>query len=107
MTNLPGHGWRDLKQELMSKWHELTEHELEKTKGERMSLAELLEKKVGMKIEEASERVEEMAERFHLYDEPKDTPAEILKQKKERVLELGPENPPPRNNEKPLDDLKE
>ncbi|MDG0816010.1 transcriptional regulator [Bdellovibrio svalbardensis] len=102
MTNLPGNGWRDLKRELMSKWHELTEHEIEKTKGEPFSLAELLERKVGMKIEEASEHVQEMAERFHLYDEPKEAKAEPLKEKKERVLELSPKGSP-EPEEKPWD----
>lgn len=94
MTNLPGHGWKALKQELMTKWHELTEHEIESTHGERRSLAELLEQKVGLKIEEASERIEEMAERFNLYDEPKERPAEIAKEKKERVLNVNPKASP-------------
>lgn len=105
MTNLPSHGWRDLKRELMSRWHELTEHEIESTKGERVSLAELLERKVGMKIEEASERIEEMAERFHLYDEPKETKPEATKDKKERILELTPQ-PPKDQSLKPKDHFK-
>ncbi len=56
----------------MQKWHELTENDLEKTRGNVQSIVDLLEKKVGMAIEDASERIAEMASRYHLYDEPEE-----------------------------------
>ncbi|WP_246845080.1 transcriptional regulator [Bdellovibrio sp. NC01] len=90
MATIPGHGWTDLKRELMSKWHELTENDIDSTQGSKASLMDLLERKIGMKIEDASERIEEMAERYHLYEEPEETQRELSKQKKERVLELSP-----------------
>ncbi|QDK39788.1 transcriptional regulator [Bdellovibrio sp. NC01] len=74
----------------MSKWHELTENDIDSTQGSKASLMDLLERKIGMKIEDASERIEEMAERYHLYEEPEETQRELSKQKKERVLELSP-----------------
>lgn len=95
-AHIPGHGWKDLKQELMEKWHELTENDLEKTRGNYRSIVDLLEKKVGMRIEEASEKFEKIASHYHLYDEPEEEPDNATKPKSERVLELNPkkETPP-------------
>ncbi|MGZ3769971.1 MAG: transcriptional regulator [Bdellovibrio sp.] len=102
-THLPPQKWAELKRELMEKWHELTERDLEKINGNYESLVDLLEKKVGMAIEDASERFEEIAEHYHLYDEPEEKPVKIPKEKKERVLELRPKKPAnrdrkPKNN---------
>ncbi|MGZ3774368.1 MAG: transcriptional regulator [Pseudobdellovibrionaceae bacterium] len=102
-TQLPPHKWADLKRDLMEKWHELTERDLEKTKGNYKSIVDLLEKKVGMAIEDASERFEEIASHYHLYDEPEEKPVKITKDKKERVFELKPKKPAnrdrkPKNN---------
>ncbi|HEX7673206.1 MAG TPA: transcriptional regulator [Bdellovibrio sp.] len=98
MATIPGHGWRDFKKELMEKWHELTENDIERTGGERRSLMDLLERKVGMKIEDASEHIEQMAERYHLYDEPEESKADIVrKENEERVLEINPKAPKERN----------
>ena len=95
-AHIPGHGWKDLKQELMEKWHELTENDLEKTRGNSRSIVDLLEKKVGMRIEEASEKFAEIASHYHLYDEPEEESEHPTKEKSERVLELTPkkESPP-------------
>ncbi|MFM6928894.1 MAG: transcriptional regulator [Bdellovibrio sp.] len=95
-AHIPGHGWRDLKQELMEKWHELTENDLEKTRGDSRSIVDLLEKKVGMRIEEASEKFAEIASHYHLYEEPEEEPEKIVKEKAEKIMELKPkkENPP-------------
>jgi hypothetical protein len=92
---IPNPSWRDLKKELMQRWHQLTEHEIDKTRGDRRSLADLLERKVGMAIEEASEKVAEMASHYHLYDEPEEhvNVKELEEEKHERVLELTPKKP--------------
>lgn len=92
-TQIPGHRWHELKQELMEKWHELTENDLERTRGNVQSIVDLLENKVGMAIEEASEKFEEIASRYHLYDEPEEKPPKLTDEKKERVLELKPKKP--------------
>lgn len=94
-SQFPSPSWRDLKKELMQRWHQLTEHEIDLTRGDRRSLADLLEKKVGLAIEEASERVEEMASHYHLYDEPEEEAKveELEEEKHERILELMPKQP--------------
>ncbi|MBV2167895.1 MAG: transcriptional regulator [Bdellovibrio sp.] len=102
-THLPGHKWLELKRELMEKWHELTENDLEKTRGNAQSIVDLLEKKVGMAIEDASERFAEIASRYHLYDEPEEHPPKMTEEKKEKILELRPKKPAnrdrkPKNN---------
>lgn len=93
MKNNPYNGWHDLKREIISRWQEITENDILRIKNERRSIIDLLEKKVGMKFEEASQFFEEMAERFHLYDEPKYHEAPTTKAKKEKVLELSPKRP--------------
>lgn len=102
-THLPPHKWVELKRELMERWHELTEHDLESTKGHHQSIVDLIEKKVGMAIEDASERFAEIASHYHLYDEPTEKPLNIPKEKKERILELKQKKPAnrdrkPKNN---------
>jgi hypothetical protein len=94
-SQFPSPSWRDLKKELMQRWHQLTEHEIDNTRGDRRSLADLLEKKVGFRIEEASEKIAEMASHYHLYDEPEEyTKVEELEEDKpERILELSPKEP--------------
>ncbi|WII73647.1 transcriptional regulator [Bdellovibrio sp. 22V] len=92
-THLSGPKWTELKKDLMQKWHELTENDLEQTKGRSESIADLLERKVGLAIEEASEKVAEIASHYHLYDEPEEKPAKVSQEKKERVMELKPKKP--------------
>ncbi|MEK2688154.1 transcriptional regulator [Bdellovibrio sp. GT3] len=77
----------------MEKWHELTESELESTRGNSNRIVDLLEKKVGMRIEDASERFAEIASRYHLYDEPEETTPTPDKEKEERIMELSPKDP--------------
>lgn len=91
MANFPGNAWQDLKKELMEKWHELTENELDSTRGNTHGILDLLEKKVGMRIEEASERFAEIASHYHLYDEPEERKATPIKPEGERVMELKPD----------------
>lgn len=104
-SQIPGHKWTELKKELMEKWHELTEHDLERTKGNARSIIDLLEKKVGMAIEDASERFAEIASHYHLYDEPTEKPAKLSPEKKERVMELKPKKPANRDR-KPKDNFR-
>ncbi|KYG67829.1 transcriptional regulator [Bdellovibrio bacteriovorus] len=101
-THLPG--WTDLKRELMEKWHELKERDLEETRGNAQSIVDLLEKKVGLAMDEASEKFAEIASHYHLYDEPEERPEDLTKDKKERVLELKPKKPANRDR-KPKDDF--
>lgn len=104
-TQIPGHAWREFKRELMERWHELSENDLERTKGQSQSIIDLLEKKVGMAISDASEKFAEMAARYHLYDEPEERPPKITEDKKERILELKPKKPANRDR-KPKDNFR-
>lgn len=97
------HGWRDLKRELLSKWRELSENDLEKTKGNSRSIITLLEQKVGLAIDEASEKFAEIASHYHLYNEPQERPEKVPEEKKERVMELRPK-PPANRDRKPKGD---
>lgn len=92
-SQLNNNHWQDLKRELMAKWRELTENDLENTKGNVQSIVDLLERKVGMAIDEASEKVAEMASHYRLYDEPEEKPVKAAEEKKERVMELKPKAP--------------
>jgi len=91
MVHLGSHGWKDVKKELMQKWHELTENDLDKTRGERRSLMDLLERKIGMPIEEASEHIEQIAERYHLFEEPHEAPTPTPRNPEEKIFELSPQ----------------
>ncbi|MNK12038.1 hypothetical protein D3C87_300940 [compost metagenome] len=93
MANIPGHHWQDLKRELMEKWHELTENDLDSTLGNKNSIISLIEKKVGLAMDEASEKFAEMASHYRLYDEPEEQEPTPTEQKKERVLEINPRKP--------------
>lgn len=97
--------WTDLKRELMQKWHELSEHELDSTRGRAQSIVDLIEKKVGLAFDEASEKFLEIASHYHLYDEPQELPPKITEEKKERILELRPKKPANRDR-KPKEDFR-
>lgn len=97
-------GWHELKQELLSRWHEINENDLYRTRDERTSIIELLEKKVGMRFDEASLYFEGLASRFHLYDEPKFTKMPLDKDKKESTKEMTPQSPS-NLDQKPKDDF--
>lgn len=103
-SQLPGHAWKELKKELMQKWRELSENDLESTKGNAQSIVDLLERKVGLAIDEASEKFAEIASHYHLYDEPEEKPVKVEKEKKERVMELKPKAPANKDR-KPKDDF--
>lgn len=90
---IPGQSWQEIKKEMMNRWKELTDHELEQTKGNERSIAELLEKKVGLAIDDASERYAEIASRYKLFDEPKQQEPLTPEEKPARVLELRPRKP--------------
>ncbi len=94
-THLPGPSWRDLKKELMEKWHELSENELDRTNGNAPSVIDLIEKKVGLAFEEASKKFQEMASRYQLYDAPEEQkpPSQAVQDKAEKVMELSPKKP--------------
>jgi hypothetical protein len=53
----------------------------------------LLEKKLGMAFEEASQKMSEMASHYHLYDEPEEQSEDLIEEKREKVLELCPKAP--------------
>lgn len=101
MAYIPGEPWRNLKKELITRWSELTEEDLEGTRGESRSVIELLENKLGMAFDEASQKFSEMASRYKLYDEPKEAPTDAT-DKRERILELRPKAPA-RRDPKPKD----
>ena len=92
-AGLPPTKWEELKRELMTKWHELTDNDLEKTRGESRSIVDLIEKKVGVAFDEASERFQEIASRYHLYDEPKDEESFMTHETPKRIMELQPRKP--------------
>lgn len=93
MALIPGQKWNELKKDLAERWQELTERDLENTKGETRSVIDLLENKLGMAFEEASQKFSEMASHYQLYDEPEEEPESLVEEKKERVLELRPKAP--------------
>lgn len=97
--------WTELKRELMEKWHELTERDLDSTRGHSESIIGLLERKIGLAIDEASEKFAEIASHYHLYDEPEEEKPILTAEKKERVLELKPKKPANRDR-KPKDDFR-
>ncbi len=104
MALIPGEKWTELKKDLAERWHELTENDLENTKGESRSVIDLLENKLGLAFEEASQKFSEMASHYQLYDEPEETDEEIIEEKRERVLELSPK-PPANKDRKPKNPL--
>ena len=56
--------WTEIKGEMRKKWGQLTEDDLEKTKGNGTSLLGLLEQKLGIKKEEATTHLNEIADRY-------------------------------------------
>lgn len=101
---IPGDKWVDLKKELMQRWNELSESELDRTRGRTQLIIDLIEKKVGLAIEEAGEKFAEIASHYHVYDEPQERPAQAVEEKKEKILELKPKKPANRDR-KPKEDF--
>ena len=56
--------WTEIKGEINKKWGELTDSELEKTKGNAESLVGLVQQKLGVKKEEAHTHLSELAGRW-------------------------------------------
>ena len=98
---LPNQKWAEFKRELVTRWQELTENDLEQTQGDSRSIIDLLERKVGLAMDEASEKFSELASHYHLYDEPEEEPEDTIHHRKERVLELKPKQPAKRSDRKP------
>lgn len=91
MAQLPGHNWQELKRELMERWNELTEHDLDRTLGNKNSIISLIEKKVGLAMDEASEKFAEMASHYRLYNEPEEEePPKPAEPRKEKIWEVNP-----------------
>ncbi|MEN0059693.1 MAG: transcriptional regulator [Bdellovibrio sp.] len=86
---IPRPDWTDLKRELTERWRE----------QKSRSMMDTFEQKVGAVFEEVSEKLSEMTSRYHLYEEPHETEAEVSKEESERVLELSPPKFP--QDEKP------
>ena len=101
---IPDQKWAEFKKEMMERWHELTERDLERTQGRTQSLIFMLEEKLGIAFEEGSRRIAELAERYRLHEEPKEQSPSLSAEKKERVLELRPKKPANRDR-KPKDDF--
>ncbi len=101
---IPGNKWAELKKELLQRWNELSENEIEQTRGKVQSIVDLLENKLGLAMDEASEKFWEIASRYHIYEEPKEQQPTVSPEKKERILELKPK-PPANKDRKPKDDF--
>ena len=56
--------WKEVKGEITKKWGELTDDDLERTKGNFSSLVGLVEQKLGIKKEEATTHLTEIANRY-------------------------------------------
>ena len=56
--------WKEVKGEIQKKWGQLTENDMESTKGNAHSLIGLIQQKVGIAKDEATQYIHEMTERF-------------------------------------------
>ena len=56
--------WKDIKGEIRTRWGDLTDDELEKTKGNIQSLAGLIQEKYGTKKEQITERLGNIFKQF-------------------------------------------
>lgn len=60
--------WKEVKGEMRKAWGDLTDDEIEKTKGNKDSILGLLQQKFGYAQEEASQRFDSLLSRFNLDD---------------------------------------
>lgn len=58
--------WKEVKGELRSMWGDLTDDELEKTKGDTQSILGLLEQKYGRAKENFSDKLNQILAKFNL-----------------------------------------
>lgn len=56
--------WREVKGEITKKWGQLSDDDLEKTKGNFSSLVGLVEQKLGLKKEEVSNHLSQIADKY-------------------------------------------
>jgi uncharacterized protein YjbJ (UPF0337 family) len=56
--------WTEIKGEIKKKWGQLTENDIDSTKGNFQSLVGLLEQKLGIKKDEASQHLKDMQARY-------------------------------------------
>ncbi len=56
--------WKEVKGEFIKKWGQLTDDELEKTKGNFTALVGLLQQKLGMKKDDAHDHLTEVANKY-------------------------------------------
>ncbi len=56
--------WKEVKGEITKKWGKLTDDDLEKTKGNFSSLVGLVEQKLGMKKQEATDQLTQIGNRY-------------------------------------------
>lgn len=56
--------WKELKGEIQKKWGELTNDELEKTKGDMKAVSGLIQQKYGRKQEEISQDLEDLTAKY-------------------------------------------
>lgn len=64
--------WKSFKKDMMEHWKGLTDEDIEKTQGNKESLLGLLERKLGLELNQVSGKMDEMTSHYHLYDEPVD-----------------------------------
>ena len=62
--------WQSFKQEMMDYWKGLTDEDIEKTHGDKKSMLNLLEDKLGLELNQVSKKMDIMTSHYHLYDEP-------------------------------------
>ena len=62
--------WKSFKKDVMDHWQGLTDDDIEKTQGNKASLLSLIEKKLGLEMNQVSGKMDEMTSHYHLYDEP-------------------------------------
>ena len=56
--------WKELRGDVQKAWGELTEDEIEKTKGDMQALAGLVQQKYGLAKEEAQKKVNDLFAKF-------------------------------------------
>lgn len=56
--------WKEMKGEIQKKWGELTNDELEKTKGDMKAVSGLIQQKYGQKKDEISRNLDELTAKY-------------------------------------------
>lgn len=74
--------WKEIKGEIQKSWGNITDDEVEKTKGDMKAIAGLLEQKYGMAKEEAAAKI------AGLYDKFEQTSESLKKKTAEKVEQI-------------------